>query len=144
MTTVHYSIYQRSGVENFITLLPILFHERYFINFFFYPQNRISLYSPGWTGTPCVEQAGLELTVIFQHLPPKCWYYRPLFCFLLARINCRKGFHLEISKHAYNELQSSSLLISFSISILPHFHVSHASFSLLVYVSLVSLSFQVP
>jgi hypothetical protein len=32
-----------------------------------------SLYIPGYPGTRCIDQAGLELRDILVSLPPKCW-----------------------------------------------------------------------
>lgn len=34
---------------------------------------RLGLYSPGWSGTPCVDQESLEFTEIYLPLLPKCW-----------------------------------------------------------------------
>jgi hypothetical protein len=36
----------------------------------------VALYSLGCPGTHYVGQAGLELTELHLHLPPKCWSYR--------------------------------------------------------------------
>jgi hypothetical protein len=39
---------------------------------FFFPQDRVSLCSPGCPGTHSVDQAGLELRNRLS-LPPECW-----------------------------------------------------------------------
>ena len=39
-------------------------------------QDRVSLCSPGYSGTHIVDQAGLELIEIHLPLPPDCWDQR--------------------------------------------------------------------
>jgi hypothetical protein len=76
----------------------------------------------------CWKSLTMETIVYRQRTKPNNWksvwrQESPLQCsfshfsFLLAYINCPKGFHCDISTHAYTVLWSNSLLLLFLISI---------------------------
>jgi hypothetical protein len=68
-------IQQRETPSSVLFTISLIFFWSFVVVVF---QDRVSLFSPGFSGTCSVDQAGLELTELRLPLPPKCWLVPPL------------------------------------------------------------------